>query len=77
MYESGRATLSWGGTSFAVAMGTDAHFLQDVVLARMPSGTGQTTGKPGQAPERKGEAMALGQVRGKFVVTPDWSEIIG
>lgn len=24
-----------------------------------------------------GEVMGLGQVRGKFVVTPDWEEIVG
>ena len=24
-----------------------------------------------------GEVMGLGQVRGKFVVTPDWGEIVG
>lgn len=74
VHESGRATLSWGGTSFEIAMGTDAHFLQDVVLARMPSQQ-QRPGEHTQGEE--GVAMAMGQIRGKFVVTPDWSDIIG
>ena len=74
VHESGRATLSWGGTSFEIAMGTDAHFLQDVVLARMPSQQHQSGG---HTRGEEGVAMAMGQVRGKFVVTPDWSDIIG
>ena len=74
VHESGRATLSWGGTSFEIAMGTDAHFLQDVVLARMPS---QQQQPGGHTQDEEGVAMAMGQIRGKFVVTPDWSDIIG
>ena len=74
VHESGRATLSWGGTSFEIAMGTDAHFLQDVVLARLPQ---QQPDGHELSREGNGVAMAMGQIRGKFVVTPDWSDIVG
>ena len=81
VHESGRATLSWGGTSFEIAMGTDAHFLQDVVLARMPQQQQPPPppelDRPEVKREAEGVAMAMGQIRGKFVVTPDWSDIIG
>lgn len=71
IHASGRATLDWGGTSLELGMGTDVQFLQDVVVARI-----NDENKEGDDPVG-GQAMGLGQVRGKFVVTPDWQEIVG
>ncbi|KAK5115816.1 hypothetical protein LTR85_009410 [Meristemomyces frigidus] len=86
IHRSGRATLDWGGTSLLVGMGADASFLQDVVVAGMPEhkvgagavgegeGEGEGGGGGGGPP---GWAMGMGQVKGKFVVTPDWEAILG
>lgn len=69
VYKSGRVTLDWGGTSLEVSMGLDAYFLQSAVLTRMAD-------QKEEGEEFGGEAMSFGQVRGKFVVTPDWEEIL-
>ncbi|KAF2138813.1 uncharacterized protein K452DRAFT_290462 [Aplosporella prunicola CBS 121167] len=71
IHASGRATLDWGGTSLELTMGTEAHFLQDIIISRLLSEEERGQSRIG------GEAMAFGQVRGKFVVTPDWDEIVG
>ena len=70
IHRSGRATLDWGGTSLELSMGTDVKFLQDVVVTRLDDEK-ERVGREG------GESWGLGQVRGKFVVTPDWAEIVG
>ncbi|KAJ9637815.1 hypothetical protein H2199_007309 [Coniosporium tulheliwenetii] len=70
VHRSGRATLDWGGTSLELSMGTDVKFLQDVVVTRLDDEK-ERVGREG------GESWGLGQVRGKFVVTPDWAEIVG
>lgn len=90
VHASGRTTLDWGGTSLQVGMGTDVQFLQDVMVARFfdkeekledIAGVGKKKDiKKEDRDEDKGpggEVMGLGQVRGKFVVTPDWEEIVG
>ncbi|KAI6918390.1 hypothetical protein KC332_g10737 [Hortaea werneckii] len=79
IHRSGRATLDWGGTALSVAMGTEASFLQDVVIASLPEHKGEVNGEGnggGGVNEETGVAMAMGQVKGKFVVTPDWGEIL-
>jgi len=71
VHESGRATLSWGGTSLELCMGMSPHFLQDTVVTRI------TPPEERVGPGDEGEVLGFGQVRGKFVVTPDWYEIVG
>lgn len=71
IHESGRATLNWGGTSLELKMGINPHFLQDTVVTRI------TPENQRVGPGDEGEALGFGQVRGKFVVTPDWYEIVG
>ncbi|KAL1304215.1 hypothetical protein AAFC00_000636 [Neodothiora populina] len=91
IHASGRATFDWGGTSLQVGMGTDVKFLQDVVAARFyepEEKLEHIAGVGGKKKEVKkedkdvekgpgGEVMGLGQVRGKFVVTPNWEDIVG
>jgi len=72
IHESGKATLSWGGMSFTVSMGMQASFLQESVCARLEEGEPDKEGRA----TVKGEAMNFGAVRGKFVVVPDWDEIL-
>lgn len=71
VYKSGRATLSWGGTSLELNMGLRTQFLQDAVLARIVPPSERVSANDG------GEVMAFGQIKGKFVVTPDWDEVVG
>ncbi|KAL1646128.1 Translin-1 [Diplodia intermedia] len=70
VHQSGRTTLDWGGTSLELCMGMDASFLQDIIVTKVIPEE-QRVGRDG------GEAMSVGQVCGKFVVTPDWDEIVG
>ncbi|GAB7351145.1 hypothetical protein MBLNU459_g1600t1 [Dothideomycetes sp. NU459] len=82
VHASGRTTLDWGGTSLQIGMGTDVQFLQDVIVARMfereaKEGADRDKDRADASKEPGGEVMGLGQVRGKFVVTPDWEEIVG
>jgi len=68
IHKSGRATLDWGGTPMEMGMGSEASFLQDVLIANFnKSEEGKVEG---------GTAMGMGQVKGKFIVTPDWNEIL-
>lgn len=70
VHKSGRTTLDWGGTSLELSMGMNASFLQDIIVTKVIPEE-QRVGRDG------GEAMSFGQVCGKFVVTPDWDEIVG
>ena len=68
--ESGRVELCWGGTNLLVGRGVDAGFLTTGVMVDMIE-----KGPPGGgAPE--GKALSMGQVMGKFVVTPDWDKMV-
>ena len=71
VHASGRVTLDWGGTSLCLGMGTEASFLQDLIVANL-SDVGGADGASGGG----GTATSMGSVRGKFVVTPDWEEIL-
>jgi DNA-directed RNA polymerase III subunit RPC4 len=74
VHKSGKATLDWGGTSLVVGMGTEATFLQDIMVATLPD---QKEEAKGEASEQgTGVAMSMGQVKGKFVVTPDWERLL-
>jgi len=82
IHASGRATMDWGGTSLQLNMGVDAQFLQDVVVVRQyhqdikEDEEDKEKAAALAAEEIGGEVMAFGQVKGKFVVTPDWAEIV-
>ncbi|KAF3037223.1 hypothetical protein E8E12_005061 [Didymella heteroderae] len=69
--QSGRTTLDWGGTSYELAPGNKASFLQEVVSIHV------VPEKDRVVPEDAGEAVSFGRVKGKFVVTPDWREMLG
>ncbi|EPQ66848.1 Bgt-4321 [Blumeria graminis f. sp. tritici] len=64
--ESGRVELCWGGAKMLVGRGVDAGFLTTGVIVdsieRGPQGGGVPEGK----------ALGMGQIMGKFIVTPDW-----
>lgn len=69
--QSGRTTLDWGGTSYELTPGNKASFLQEVVSIHV------VPERERVVPEDAGEAISFGRVKGKFVVTPDWREMLG
>jgi DNA-directed RNA polymerase III subunit RPC4 len=68
VHKSGKVTLEWGETNMEVRWGSEVDFLQDVVLA-----AGDDSADVKEGGEKN--AFALGQVRKKFVVIPDWQKI--
>ncbi|KAL6151698.1 hypothetical protein ACJQWK_10405 [Exserohilum turcicum] len=70
VHESGRTTLDWGGTSYELTPGNKASFLQEVASVEV------RPEKQRAAPEDAGDAISLGRVKGKFVVVPNWAEML-
>ncbi|KAL5115551.1 hypothetical protein ACEQ8H_006527 [Pleosporales sp. CAS-2024a] len=69
--QSGRTTLDWGGTSFELTPGNKVSFLQEVVSIHVVPEAQRVV------PEDAGEAVSFGRVKGKFVVVPDWGQMLG
>lgn len=86
IHKSGKATLDWGGTPFVVAKGADATFLQNVMIGELPDVKPPAPAKdakdkdappvPVDTSNMSARGLGMGQIRGKFVVTPDWDEIL-
>ncbi|KAE9373632.1 hypothetical protein N431DRAFT_544581 [Stipitochalara longipes BDJ] len=68
--ESGKVELCWGGTNLLVGRGVDAGFLTTGVMVDMVERGPPSGGAP------VGKALSMGQVMGKFVVTPDWEKMV-
>ncbi|KAI5807012.1 RNA polymerase III RPC4-domain-containing protein [Geopyxis carbonaria] len=81
VHKSGRVSLLWGGThpdestvEMEVNRGAGCEFLQEVVVVKQESPYGDAdVDEKGQ---RKGVAYSLGQVKGKYVVNPDFGKLI-
>ena len=71
VHASGRTTLDWGGTSYELAPGAKASFLQEVVAVHVVPEAERVV------EEDAGEAVSFGRVKGKFVVVPDWGDMLG
>lgn len=69
--QSGRTTLDWGGTSYELTPGNKASFLQEVVSLNVVPENQRVV------PEDAGDAISFGRVKGKFVVIPDWGQMLG
>ncbi|KXL45432.1 hypothetical protein M433DRAFT_3875 [Acidomyces richmondensis BFW] len=80
VHKSGKCTLDWGGMSFSVGMGTEASFLQDILVIDLPERKPDASGNGNETVDEHknlgGTAMSMGQVKGKFVVTPDWEKML-
>lgn len=74
VHKSGKAFLDWGGMSLELGAGADPTFLQSILIAKVPES------KPDEEQpkdlEQEAVGIGLGQVRGKFVLTPNWDEIL-
>jgi DNA-directed RNA polymerase III subunit RPC4 len=71
VHASGRTTLNWGGMMFEVRRGIPAQFYQETVCTRI------TPEKDRVNEDDGGTSTSFGPVKGKYVLTPDWSELLG
>jgi DNA-directed RNA polymerase III subunit RPC4 len=69
--ESGRVELDWGSSRMLVGRGIETSFLSMGVLVDS-KGCFDHEGKP----TGEGVATGMGQIMGKFVVTPDWESMV-
>ena len=74
VHASGRVTMDWGGMSLCLGAGARADFLQTVVATTLPD---QQDDAAGSASVEEGQAINLGRIKEKFVVTPNWEELLG
>ncbi|KAG0639349.1 RNA polymerase III RPC4-domain-containing protein [Tuber brumale] len=80
VHKSGRITILWGnpvdGEPFEmdVSRGTDCLFLQEAVAVKEVSPWGEEDVDEKGA--RKGAAFSLGQVKGRYVVSPDFDDLV-
>ena len=72
IHKSGKVTLDWGGTDMEVRYGTEVDFLQDVVCVETP---GPEADESETMSRKEGQAYAMGQVRRKMVLVPDWGRL--
>ncbi|KAK6505154.1 hypothetical protein TWF481_007075 [Arthrobotrys musiformis] len=70
VHRSGKVTMVFGGIEFEIQRGVECEFLQDIVVLQKESGSLDERGKP------KGRAWGMGQLKGKFVATPDISKLV-
>lgn len=73
IHKSGKVTLDWGGTDMEVRYGSEVDFLQDVVCVEPPNQPEADGDDPTTRPE--GKAYAMGQVKRKMVLVPDWGKL--
>lgn len=67
VHASGRVTLDWGGISFELGRSTPVDFLQEALIMTSPEAEEE-------AEERR--VWSMGQLSGKFTVTPNWAEML-
>lgn len=78
VHASGRVTMDWGGISFDLDKATDVDFLQEALILSTVQNQQQEAGVKMEETEETEEqkAWAMGQLSGKFTVTPDWGSIL-
>ncbi|EYE96590.1 putative DNA-directed RNA polymerase III RPC4 [Aspergillus ruber CBS 135680] len=77
VHASGKVTLDWGGISLELDKATDVDFLQEaLILSTPPTQAGMTAEEIKMSEEEEKRVWAMGQLSGKFTVTPDWTKIL-
>ncbi|PIG79758.1 DNA-directed RNA polymerase III RPC4 [Aspergillus arachidicola] len=71
VHASGRMTMDWGGISFELDRATAVDFLQEALIV-----SGAADPAEGGVPEEENRVWAMGQLSGKFTVTPDWEKML-
>lgn len=70
VHRSGRITLDWGGISFELDRAAEVDFVQEALVV---SSVGDDDAAD-ETPERR--VWAMGQLGGKFTVTPEWDALL-
>ena len=77
VHASGRVTMDWGGISFDLDKATDVDFLQEALILSTPQNqAGMTEEEQKALNEEEKRVWAMGQLSGKFTVTPDWEKML-
>ncbi|PYH44015.1 putative DNA-directed RNA polymerase III RPC4 [Aspergillus saccharolyticus JOP 1030-1] len=71
VHASGRVTLDWGGISFELDRATAVDFSQEALIVSTPPNAGDE-----EFPDDEKKVWAMGQLSGKFTVTPDWEKML-
>ncbi|KAJ5102096.1 hypothetical protein NUU61_004318 [Penicillium alfredii] len=72
VHRSGRMTMDWGGISFELDRAASVDFVQEALIVQ--SGADDAGAEVGQNSENC--AYSMGQLCGKFTVTPNWDEML-
>ncbi|KAL4787920.1 RNA polymerase III RPC4-domain-containing protein [Aspergillus varians] len=70
VHASGRVTMDWGGISFELDRATAVDFLQEALIVSTPPNVTE------EMVDDEHKVWAMGQLSGKFTVTPDWGRIL-
>ncbi|OJJ97124.1 hypothetical protein ASPACDRAFT_62830 [Aspergillus aculeatus ATCC 16872] len=71
VHASGRVTMDWGGISFELDRATAVDFSQEALIVSTPPNAGDE-----EFPDDEKKVWAMGQLSGKFTVTPDWQKML-
>ncbi|KAB8233844.1 putative DNA-directed RNA polymerase III RPC4 [Aspergillus alliaceus] len=71
VHASGKITMDWGGISFELDRATAVDFLQEALIVSAAADPAE-----GGVPEEENRVWAMGQLSGKFTVTPDWEKML-
>ncbi|RAH67644.1 putative DNA-directed RNA polymerase III RPC4 [Aspergillus aculeatinus CBS 121060] len=71
VHASGRVTMDWGGISFELDRATAVDFSQEALIVSTPPNAGDE-----EFPDDEKKVWAMGQLSGKFTVTPDWEKML-
>jgi DNA-directed RNA polymerase III subunit RPC4 len=70
VHRSGRITLDWGGISFELDRAAEVDFVQEALVVSSV----RDDDVADETPERR--VWAMGQLGGKFTVTPEWDALL-
>ncbi|KAH8429559.1 putative DNA-directed RNA polymerase III RPC4 [Aspergillus melleus] len=70
VHASGRVSMNWGGISFELDRATAVDFLQEALIVSTPPNAEEVDAEDDK------RVWAMGQLSGKFTVTPDWSKML-
>ena len=77
VHASGRVTMDWGGISFDLDKATDVDFLEEALILSTPQNQpGMTEEEQKALNEEEKRVWAMGQLSGKFTVTPNWEQML-
>ncbi|KAJ5295596.1 hypothetical protein PENANT_c001G09309 [Penicillium antarcticum] len=77
VHKSGRVTLDWGGISMELDRGAPVQFVQEAVIVSPPVNPNADAEEDDpDADQSENRVWSMGEVAGKFTVTPNWDEML-